>query len=97
MLRRHMAFYSGVHDLARIFGLLRVVVAGPVHLLVSSAASIGLVWLPDLCIWQRPGLPAPCQFSCPFQFFRGWLSGLPAARFSGFNEDFNFFPPAGRR
>ena len=47
MLRRHMAYNSGVHDLARIFGLLRVVVAGapghgPLHLLVSSAASIGL-------------------------------------------------------
>ena len=34
---------------------------GSIHLLVSCAASVGFVWLPDLCIWQRPGLPALCR------------------------------------
>ena len=28
---------------------------------------VGPVWLPDSCTWQRPGLPALCQFSSPFR------------------------------
>ena len=46
MLRRHMAYNSSVHELARIYSLLRVVSAGapghgPVHLLLSSVLSLG--------------------------------------------------------
>ena len=46
MLRRHMAYNSSVRELARVKSLLRVVSAsapghGPVHLLLSSAASLG--------------------------------------------------------
>ena len=42
MLRRHMAYNASVHELARVYSLLRVVSAGapghgPVHLLLSSA------------------------------------------------------------
>ena len=48
MLRRHMAYNSGVHDLGTMNGLLCVVAAGapshdPLHLLVSSAASAGFL------------------------------------------------------
>ena len=44
MLRRHVAYNPSVHELARIYSLLRVVSAGapghgPVHLLLSSAVS----------------------------------------------------------
>ena len=75
MLRRHRAYSSGVHDLVRIYGLLWVVAAGapghgPIYLLLSSAATIGVTWLSDLCIWQRPGLPALCQLSSPLQYFK---------------------------
>ena len=76
MLRRHMAKNSSDHELARVCSLLRVVAAGgapgygPVHLLLSSAASRGFSWDLDLCVWLRPGLPALCQVSSPFQFFR---------------------------
>ena len=75
MLRRHTAYNSSVHELAGVCGLLRGVTAGapgqgPVHLLLSSAASLGLSWDSDLCVWLRPGLPALCQISSPFQFFR---------------------------
>ena len=46
MLRRHMAYNSSVHELVGVYRLLRVVSAGapghgPVHLLVSSALSLG--------------------------------------------------------
>ena len=75
-----MAYNSSVHELARGFSLLRVVSAGapghgPVHLQVSSALSLGFSWDSDLCVWLRPGLPALCQISSPFQFF-GRLSGV---------------------
>ena len=75
MLRRHMAYNSSVHELARVSSLDRVVSAGPpghgpVHLLLSSAASLGFSWDSDLCVWLRPGLPALCQISSPFHFFR---------------------------
>ena len=70
-----MAYHSSVHELARIYSLLRVVAArapghGPVHLLLSSASSLGFSWNPDQCVWQSPGLPALCQPSGPFQFFQ---------------------------
>ena len=72
MLRGHMAYNSSVHELA---GVYRVVSGGapghgPVHLLLSSAASLGFSWDSDLCVWLRPGLPALCQISTPSQFFR---------------------------
>ena len=75
MLRGHMAYNSSIHELARVYSLLRVVSAGapghgPVHLLLSSAISLGFSWDSDLCVWLRPGLPALCQISCPFLFFR---------------------------
>ena len=75
MLRRHMAYNSSVHELARVYCLLRIVAAGapghgPVRLLLSSAASLGFSWNSDLCVWLRPGLPALCQISSPLQFFR---------------------------
>ena len=74
MLRRHMAYNSSVLELAGVKSLLRVVTAGalghgPVHLMLSSAASLGFSWDSDLCVWLRPGLPALCQVSNPFQFF----------------------------
>ena len=60
---------------ARIYSLLRVVSAGapghgPVHLLLSSALSLGFSWDSDSCVWLGLGLPALCQISSPFQFFR---------------------------
>ena len=60
MLRRYMAYNYSVHELARVYSLLRVVSAGapghgPVHLLVSSALSLGFTWDSDLCAWLRPG------------------------------------------
>ena len=75
MLRRHMAKNSSVQELAWIKSLLRVVSAGapghgPVHVLLSSALSLGFSWDSDSCVWLRPGLPALCQISSPFQFFR---------------------------
>ena len=75
MLRRHMAKNSSVHELARVYSLLRVVAGGalghgPFHLLLSSAASLGFSWDSDLCVWLTPGLLALCQLSSPFQFFR---------------------------
>ena len=80
MLRRHMAYNSSVHVLARVYSLLRVVSAGapghgPVHLLLSSALSLGFSWDSDLCVWLRPGLLALCQVSSPFQFFREAIWG----------------------
>ena len=68
-------FYASVHELAGIFCLLLVVSAGapghgPVHLLLSSALSLGFSWDSDSCVWLRPGLPVLCQISSPFQFFR---------------------------
>ena len=55
MLRGHMACNSSVHELARVYSLLRVVAAGatghgPVHLLLSSAASLGFSWDLDWCV-----------------------------------------------
>ena len=81
MLRRYMAYNSSVHELARIYSLLRVVSAGalghgPVQLLVSSALSLGMSWDSDLCVWLRPGLPALFVRSLvPLNFF-GKLSGV---------------------
>ena len=80
MLRRHMAYNSSVHELARVESLLRVVSAGapghgPVHLPVSSALSLGFSRDSDLCVWIRLGLPVLCQISSPFQFFREAIWG----------------------
>ena len=66
MLRRHMALNSSVHELARVYTLLRVVSVGapghgPFHLLLSSAASLGFSWDSDLCVWLRAGFP--CSLS----------------------------------
>ena len=33
----------------------------PVHVLLSSALSLGFPWNSDSCVWLRPGLPALCQ------------------------------------
>ena len=73
MLRRYMAYNSSVHGLARVYSLLRVVSVGapghgPVHLLVSSALSMGFSWDSDRCVWIRPGLPALCQTLVPYSF-----------------------------
>ena len=67
MLRWHMAYNSSVHELARVYSLLRVVSAGapghgPVHLLLSSALSLGFSWDSDSCVWLRPGLPVFVRF-----------------------------------
>ena len=64
MLRGHMGYNSSVHELARVYSLLRVVSVGapgdgPVHLLLSGAASLGFSLDSDLCVW----------ISCPFHFF----------------------------
>ena len=70
-----MAYVSSIHELARVYSLLRVVSAGapghgPVHLLLSCSMSLGFSWDSDSCLWLWPGLPALCQVSGPFQFFR---------------------------
>ena len=75
MLRGHMGYNSSVHELARVYSLLRVVSVGapgdgPVHLLLSGAASLGFSLDSDLCVWLTLGLPALCQISSPFHFFR---------------------------
>ena len=49
---------------------------GPVHSLLSSASSLGFSWDSDSCVWLRPGLPALCQISSPFQFFAGGCLGV---------------------
>ena len=74
MLRRHMAFYSSVHELARICSLLRVVSAGapghgPVHLLLSSALSLGFSW--DSDSWFASSL----SDLWPFSVFSGGCLG----------------------
>ena len=74
MLRRHMTYNSSIHELARVYSLLRVVSAGapgrgPIHLLLSSAMSLGFSWDSDSCVWLRPGLPALCQTSSPFSVY----------------------------
>ena len=71
--QRHGGQY---HELARVKSLLRPVSAGAPghgsnHLLLSSAMSLGFSWDSDSCVWLRPGLPALCQVSSPFQFFSG--------------------------
>ena len=82
MLRRHTAYKSSVRELARVYSLLRVVSVGPpehgpVHFLLSNAASLGFSWDSDLCVWLRPGLLALCLISSPFQFFsQGCLGRL---------------------
>ena len=63
-----------------VFFVLSLLVApahGPIHLLLSSALSVGFSWDSDLCVWLRPGLLALCQVSSPFQFFREaiWMLG----------------------
>ena len=88
MLRRHIAYNSPVHELGRFCSLLRVVAAGapghgPVHLLLSGAASLGFSWDPELCVWLRPGLPALCQVSSPFQFFREAIWGAWRTKVAG--------------
>ena len=88
MLRRYMAYNSSVHELARIYSLLRVVSVGapghgPIHLLVSSALSLGFSWDSDRCVWLRPGLPALCQISSPFQFFREAVWGAWRTKVAG--------------
>ena len=75
MMRRFLAFCSGVLDTARIHRLLGEVVAGaaghgPVHLLLSSAGTIGFAWDPVQCVWVTPGLPHLCQLASPYQFFK---------------------------
>ena len=80
MLRRHMACHASVHELARVYSLLRVVAAdapgyGPVQRMLSRAALLGFSWDPDLCVWQRPDLLALCQLSGLFQFL-GLLFGM---------------------
>ena len=47
-----------------------VVVMGPVHLLVSSAAEIGFRWDPHSLAWHRPGLPLLSNLAGPVQHFR---------------------------
>ena len=88
MLRRHMAYNSSVNELARVYSLLRVVSAGapghgPVHLLLSSALSLGFSWDSDLCVWLGPGLPALCQISGPCQFFREAIWGAWRTKVAG--------------
>ena len=55
MLRRHMAYNSSIHELARVYSLLRVVSVGapghgPVHVLVARALSLGFSWDSDRCV-----------------------------------------------
>ena len=64
-MRRFLAFYSGVLDTAGIHRLLGEVVAGaagrgPVHLLLSSAGTIGFGWDEEQCVWAwtSPSLSA---------------------------------------
>ena len=88
MLRRYMAYHPSVHELARVYSLLRAVSGGalghgPVHLLVSSALSVGFSWDPDRCVWIRPDLPILCQISSPFQFFRDAIWGAWRTKVSG--------------
>ena len=80
MLCRHMAYNSSVRGLAGVYSLLRVVSAGarghgPVHLLLSSASSLGFSWDSDLCVWLRPGLPVFVRSPVLFSFFARMLGG----------------------
>ena len=101
-----MAYNSEFHALSGVYGLLRAAAAGspghgPIHLLVSNAPSVGFTWMPDACVWQRPGLPALRQLSSPFQFFQdvygGCLESGQFLDFGGFFKALNSFPSAGRR
>ena len=75
LLRRFMAYNSGVLDLVRVYGLLRAVCGGapghgPIHLLLQGASDIGFSWDPVACVWNRPGLPPLDHIASPFQYFR---------------------------
>ena len=43
---------------------------GPVHLLSTSAAEIGLWWEPVALAWSQPGLPQLSNLAGPVQHFR---------------------------
>ena len=80
MMRRFLAYNSGVLDIARIYRLLGEVVAGaaghgPVHLLLSSVGVIGFAWDPKQCVWVWPGHPHLCQLASPLQFFKSAVLG----------------------
>ena len=60
-----------------------LVMHGPAHLLVESAAEIGFVCSPDLVGWVRDGLPVLSILAGPTQHFRsavleGWRSKVSA-------------------
>ena len=66
MTRRFLAYNSGVLDTAGIYRLLGEVEAGAtgygsLHLLLSSAGTIGFAWDPVQCVFVKPGLPHLCH------------------------------------
>ena len=70
MMRRFLAYNSGVLDIAGDYRFLAEVVAGaaghgPVHLLLSTAGTLGFAWDPVQCVLFRPGLPHLCQLLLP--------------------------------
>ena len=47
-----------------LLGMVRFITA------VQCFLYLGFFWDSESCVWLRPGLPALCQVSGPFQFFR---------------------------
>ena len=73
MLRRYLAYRP--MEVARIGRLLELVANGasghgPLHLLVDSAAGLGIRWCPEGFCWFRPGLPRLPMVDGPYQHFQ---------------------------
>ena len=78
MLRRYIAYRPS--EAERIYRMLAAISTGvkghgPIHLLLSSAAKIGLVWNSDSCSWTRPGWDLCTSFPVPGSFLN-----LPSCR-----------------
>ena len=72
--------YSWCFEVSRVYRLLERAAEGspghgPVHLLLQSAAVIGLRWDPEELAWDRPGLPLLSNLSGPIQHFRAAILG----------------------
>ena len=73
LLRRYLALWPT--EVGRVYRFLEMVSEGcpghgPIHLLSSSAAEIGLRWNPDALAWVKHGLPMLNNLAGPIQHFK---------------------------
>ena len=78
MLRRYLAYRPG--EVFRVYRLLERAAEGcpghgPVHVLLQSAAVIGVRWDPGELAWDRPGLHLLSNLSGSVQHFRAAIFG----------------------